>query len=88
VYVTGEAVIDSANTGGYPANFGPGSTLGELLLHEIGHVVGLGHTTDATQIMFPTLLPEAANATYGAGDLTGLSHLGSAAGCLTVPAPQ
>jgi hypothetical protein len=87
VYVTGEVVIDSANTGLLAPSFGSGSTLGELMLHELGHVAGLGHTTDEAQIMYPVLEPLPA-AAYGAGDLTGLARLGSAQGCLTVPSPS
>jgi hypothetical protein len=87
VYVSGEAVIDSANTGVLAASFGAGSTLGELMLHELGHVTGLGHTTDSAQVMYPVLEPLPA-AAYGAGDLAGLSQLGAARGCLSVPAPS
>jgi hypothetical protein len=86
VYVSGMAVIDSANTGMLAPTFGPGSTLGELLLHELGHVVGLGHTTDAAQIMYPVLEPLPA-ASYGAGDRAGLARLGAGQGCLTEPSP-
>jgi len=87
VYVSGEVVIDPANTGMLAPTFGSGSTLGELLLHELGHVAGLGHTTDQTQIMYPVLepLPEAR---YGAGDLAGLTHLGAAPGCVATPSPS
>jgi hypothetical protein len=87
VYVTGEAVIDSANTGVLASTFGSGSTLGELLLHELGHVTGLGHTPDGSQVMFAVLEPMAA-AAYGAGDLAGLGRLGAAQGCLSVPSPN
>jgi hypothetical protein len=43
-------------------------------LHELGHSVGLGHTTDATQIMAPTI--PAAATDYGSGDLAGLAKVG------------
>ncbi|WP_121254696.1 hypothetical protein [Nocardioides ferulae] len=65
------------------AGFGAGWTRGELLLHEIGHAVGLGHFfADTAQIM--------AYATrdrdrFGAGDLAGLRMVGRSAGCLTEP---
>lgn len=45
-----------------------------VLLHELGHLVGLGHVTDPFQVMFDTNaypLP-----TYRAGDLRGLEKLG------------
>jgi hypothetical protein len=46
-----------------------------VILHEFGHLVGLAHTNDSTQLMysenkFNTL-------TYQAGDLNGLSELGT-----------
>jgi hypothetical protein len=43
-------------------------------LHELGHAVGLGHTTDSTQIMSP-VIPAAAT-DYGSGDLAGLAKVG------------
>ena len=45
-----------------------------FVLHELGHAVGLGHTTDATQVMAPTI--PAAATDYGSGDLTGLAKVG------------
>jgi hypothetical protein len=80
-YVTGEIAIDAQTTARLAPGFGSGQTIGELLLHELGHLVGLGHATDPTQIMYSMLLsvPVAA---YGAGDLAGLRRLGASAGCL------
>jgi ribosomal protein L24E len=84
VFVTGQAVIDSSSTTDLSVTLGGGSTLGELLLHELGHVMGLGHTTDASEIMFPVLVPHGSSA-YGSGDRQGLSRLGMKAGCLVPP---
>ena len=47
-------------------------------LHELGHAVGLAHTSDATQIMHPSVPPTRSD--YGSGDLAGLRRLGST-GC-------
>lgn len=50
----------------------------DVLLHELGHVIGLDHVNDRTQVMNPT----AGDATtYGAGDLAGLDRLGLDQGC-------
>jgi hypothetical protein len=84
VYVTGQVVIDAASTRRLTPGFGAGTTIGELLLHELGHAMGLGHTADAHQIMYATLLP-LAGADYGPGDLTGLTRVGRPAGCLRTP---
>lgn len=43
-------------------------------LHELGHAVGLGHTSDGTQIMSPTIPAGATD--YGSGDLAGLAKVG------------
>jgi hypothetical protein len=84
VFVTGEVGVDQASTASIPSGFGGGVTMGELLLHELGHVVGMGHTTDNSQIMYPDLQTRS-SANYGAGDNTGLHRLGTASGCLTTP---
>jgi hypothetical protein len=83
-YVTGEIAIDAQTSAHLAPGFGAGQTIGELLLHELGHLVGLGHTNDPTQIMYGLLLalPVAA---YGAGDRAGLHLLGAASGCLANP---
>lgn len=43
-----------------------------LLLHEIGHVLGLGHTDDGTQVMAPDV---DGDLTLGAGDIEGVRSL-------------
>lgn len=45
-----------------------------VIEHELGHVVGLDHVNDPTQLMNPSEVHGVA--TYAAGDLTGLSILG------------
>jgi hypothetical protein len=59
-------------------------TEGQLLMHELGHVMGLAHPSvvDSTEIMSPTLTHKLA--VWGAGDKVGLAQLGAHAGCLRV----
>ena len=51
---------------------------GPVLLHEIGHSLGLGHVADEHQLMEPS---GGITSTFGPGDLAGLHQLGAAAGC-------
>jgi hypothetical protein len=79
VYVTGLVVVDSTQNSQLAAGFG-GRSLGALLMHELGHLVGLDHVNDATQMMYPTVTGKPA--VYGAGDLAGLEQLGADQGCV------
>jgi hypothetical protein len=85
VLVSGRAVIDVDATKGLPVTFGP-SSVGGVVLHEIGHALGLAHVSDANQIMYPTITDKPA--AFGPGDLAGLERLGKqGGGCLRVPSP-
>ena len=53
-----------------------------VLLHELGHLVGLGHVTDAFQVMYDTNSYPLAR--YHAGDLRGLELLGQGS-CFDAP---
>lgn len=68
-----------------PTGFGLGDanglqgTWGQLVMHELGHTVGLTHVSDKTQLMYPYLQYRAA--AWGLGDLGGLYNLGTRLGC-------
>lgn len=53
-----------------------------VALHELGHVMGLAHVADRTQLM-ASVMPAGA-ADLQAGDQAGLVRLGRAAGCVVV----
>lgn len=55
-----------------------------ILLHEVGHAVGLAHATDATEIMYPQVIRASR---YTVGALADLRRLGSAMGCLSPVTP-
>jgi hypothetical protein len=78
LYATGHAVLlPNANVAD---SFGPGVTEGNLLLHELAHVVGLDHVTGTGEIMAPDLTAQEPDG-YGPGDLQGLYALGASKGC-------
>ena len=80
--VSGQVVLDATNR--LASGFGPGTTDGEVLLHELAHAVGLGHVGDPTQVMYPQTT--SSESVFGAGDRAGLAAVGAPAGCR--PAPQ
>ena len=65
--------------------FGEGTTWGRVFIHELGHMVGLGHVARSDEIMFTQLGVQRGDAVYQAGDLKGLQLLGAQAGCLPTP---
>jgi hypothetical protein len=82
--VTAQVLFNSALQ--LPSGFGPGPNEGFVMLHELGHAVGLGHVADPRQVMYPEVMGQSGS--YGAGDLAGLHALGRAAGCHPAPTPR
>ena len=68
----GIAVFNVDQDSNYTAGFGIGRTRGAMLLHELGHVAGLGHISDPTSIMTPYSQVLSHAPTYGPGDVDGL----------------
>ena len=60
--------------------FKRGPTWGSLLLHEIGHVVGLDHVEDRDLVMHAGL-GDHSWGQFGRGDLVGLQRVGALNGC-------
>lgn len=52
----------------------------DLMLHEIGHAVGIDHVDHRSERMFPTTT-RPFQGTFGNGDLQGLRHVGMDQGC-------
>lgn len=80
----GYVVLNSAHNRYFKAGFGSGTTRGGLLIHEIGHAMGLRHVGATSEILYPQMLSRSTTA-YGSGDRAGLSRLGRNAGCISVP---
>jgi hypothetical protein len=86
VDVSGTVAIDADQMTGLPTGFG-GVSIGSVVLHELGHALGLAHVPDQTQIMNPIVGPWTPSQ-WGPGDLEGFRRIGTQAGCTrSVPPP-
>ncbi|WP_051441668.1 matrixin family metalloprotease [Arthrobacter sp. H14] len=73
-YVSGAMMLDAPqieDLAGFPGGYEQARA---IVMHELGHVVGLDHVNDPSQLMYAESNLEVTS--FGAGDLTGLAKLG------------
>jgi hypothetical protein len=75
VYVTGQVALDGPDFVSILARPNGHALARTAVLHELGHLVGLAHVSDPTQVMSPGA-SASATGEYASGDLAGLSRLG------------
>jgi hypothetical protein len=75
-YVSGTVFLDAPQITSERSDPGGSSTTLMVAEHELGHVVGLNHVNDPTQIMY---FQGNRGTAYGAGDLRGLAYEGAGA---------
>ena len=78
--VQGGVVLNASMRDKLDNGFGKGATWGEVIIHELGHVMGLAHAGARKQIMYYAMRPR--DASWGAGDLGGFRRLGDVRGCV------
>ena len=83
-FVSGVIVLNA--DAGLQPGFANGFERGPLVLHELSHVIGLGHVRDRSQLMFRRSVGWVTG--FGDGDLKGLERLGVDAGCLVTPTAE
>jgi Matrixin len=74
VAVSGQVVLDAPQLNELAADPAATAVLRAVVLHEVAHLVGLGHVDDPSQLMHPQTSPFVTD--FAAGDLTGLDILG------------
>jgi hypothetical protein len=80
----GRLVLNTPILDQLPDGFGTGNatgylgTRGAVIMHELAHVMGLGHAREESQIMYPSVTYKKAK--WGAGDYQGLKQLGNGRG--------
>jgi hypothetical protein len=73
VYVTGAVGLDEAAFDQMLSTVEGSAAARAVVLHELGHLVGLAHVESAAELMYPTT---SVTYDFGSGDLAGLAALG------------
>ena len=73
-YVTGAVLLDAPAFDHLLDDPDGRITARSIVMHELGHLVGLGHVADQRQLMFESMVGQTG---FGDGDLEGLRRLGS-----------
>ncbi|MCG2621469.1 hypothetical protein LVY72_06005 [Arthrobacter sp. I2-34] len=74
VLVTGQVRLNATALGARLREPGGAAAVQATVQHELAHIVGLGHTSDNSQLMAET---SSGQTDFGAGDLIGLAALGT-----------
>ena len=82
-YVSGQVVLNAERDDLEPGFDDRATSWGATLLHEVAHVLGLGHVDDPDELMHRH--PGSGPVRFGAGDRAGLQELGAHHGCRAVP---
>ena len=77
VYLSGAVSLDAPRLGELLDGRDGRSVVRSIILHELGHLIGLAHVDDDQQLMFPEANRDVPD--FAAGDLTGLATLGAGA---------
>lgn len=77
VYVTGAIYLDAVKARQILNRRNGAHIMQTIVEHELGHLVGLAHVNDRSQVMYPRTSRNVFG--YQAGDLTGLAALGQGA---------
>lgn len=77
VYVSGTVFLDGPQLAELYERPGGRDLVRSTIEHELGHLVGLGHVDDPTQLMYPQATGQIL--TFQSGDLEGLARLGAGA---------
>ena len=75
VYVTGSVTLDGPQLGEMLRRRGGQAAGRAVIMHELGHLVGLNHVPDPSQLMNPEQVR--GRVSFGDGDLAGLAQLGT-----------